>query len=231
MTKVACIIPAKNEAARLAAVLSALQQCDWFLDHIVVVVNGSTDGTEYVAHQFGAGFFECRYTVLVLPEADKYRAMAAGRAVVDIDLLLFLDADLRYLRPEHIVRLLEPVQRGQAAMSCAILERPPPIRWFLVRHWASFTGQRAMLCQVWDALPHHRLSGYEAEAALNSICRLNDWPIERIWWRGVKQFGKRSKMVVSRAFIEYVRTYVPAFRVLIQSRRRHWAFASDERSH
>ena len=83
---IAAIIPARNEAERLAATIAAASQV---ADTVVVVDDGSSDGTADVARTAGA-------TVLRHDQSrGKAAALTTGAAAVpDADVLLLLDADL-----------------------------------------------------------------------------------------------------------------------------------------
>jgi glycosyltransferase involved in cell wall biosynthesis len=99
------IIPALNEAAHIGALVAeALRQP---IDRVVVVDNGSTDGTAQQASQAGA-------EVVHEPRRGYGYACAAGAAVATrADILIFIDGDFSCL-PDEIPRLLEPLESGQA---------------------------------------------------------------------------------------------------------------------
>lgn len=120
---VAIIIPAKDEATRIASTVRSAK----FLpgaDLIVVVDDGSEDNTRNVARDAGA--VTVRHTV----NRGKASAMETGANIVsmhDIEgeephLLLFLDADLGESAAEA-APLLEPVAQGDADLTIAVL--PP----------------------------------------------------------------------------------------------------------
>lgn len=103
--KVAVIIPARNEAANLGPLLADL----WRQrpDRVIVVDNGSRDGTAAVAARAGA-------LVVSEPRAGYGYACAAGvRAAGDADVLVFLDGD-RSFDPADLPALLAPLQAGRA---------------------------------------------------------------------------------------------------------------------
>jgi glycosyltransferase involved in cell wall biosynthesis len=116
---VACVIPAKDEVDRIAATVDAVRKLAG-VDLVVVVDDGSTDGTAEAAERAGA--------VVVQHEKNqgKAAAMETGAAAVaerDGALarhLLFLDADLTdsAIGAEP---LIEPVLSGQADMTIGTL--------------------------------------------------------------------------------------------------------------
>jgi glycosyltransferase involved in cell wall biosynthesis len=97
---VSVIVPARNSAATLPACLRALQSQSYPPAEIIVVDDGSTDGTAGIAHQFG---------VTVLTQAHSGPAAARNRGAQQArgELLLFTDADCAPA-PDWIEQLIEP---------------------------------------------------------------------------------------------------------------------------
>ncbi len=90
-TSVSAIVPARNEALCIAAVvhgLLALQsaQGDWLISEVVVADNGSSDGTARVARNAGA-------RVIDVPQPGYGQACWAAVAASRGDILLFVDGD------------------------------------------------------------------------------------------------------------------------------------------
>ncbi len=103
---VAVIIPARNEAEALSRVLSELPREG--LREIIVVDNGSTDGTAEVARRAGA-------RVASEPTPGYGRACLAGLAAlsIEIDTVVFMDGD-HSDDPGDLPALLEPIAQGRA---------------------------------------------------------------------------------------------------------------------
>ncbi len=103
---IAVLIPALNEEETLPLLLDAIPDC---VDTIVVVDNGSTDGTALFAKQGGA--------IVVEEQIRGYgQACLTGLAnMPDHDILVFLDADFCD-DPREITNLCDPIIEGNADM-------------------------------------------------------------------------------------------------------------------
>ena len=123
---VAAVIPAKNEASRIAATIKAVRTVPG-VDLVVVVDDGSTDDSQTVAA--AAGAVVARHPV----NKGKGAAMTTGAAAVarydawrecPSHHLLFVDADLEE-SAAALAPLVAPLAAGEADMTIAIL---PPQR-------------------------------------------------------------------------------------------------------
>ena len=105
--RVSVVIPALNEAGCVGELVQeALAQS---VNEVVVVDNGSTDGTANIAQQAGA-------RVVSEPRRGYGYACASGVAATDANVLVFLDGDGSSL-PSEMPSLLEPITHGRADLA------------------------------------------------------------------------------------------------------------------
>lgn len=177
--RITVIIPAYREAETIAATVTSIGealQTAGLSDHeILVIDDGSLDGTAAVAEQAGA-------RVLRHPRNQgKGQALLTGFAEALGEVYLLLDGDLGDCAREG-VRLLEPVLAGEADMTLGVL--PVPVghkggfgmvkglaRWGVQRVGgpvlqAPLSGQRGLTRAAWEKIG--RLDpGYGIEMGLN----------------------------------------------------------------
>lgn len=199
--RTAVIIPAHNEGARLPAVLATATRLpeDW---QIVVVDDGSTDDTAEVARAYH------RVTLRRLEQnLGKGAAMCAGVAETRADLLIFLDADLRGLEPEHVLALAAPVANGTAEMSIGLFRGGRGSTDFshVVAPWVS--GQRAIRREAFLGLATAGASRQGIELLLTRAARRQGWRVVNVSWRGVTHAMKEEKLGLPAGHLARWRMY------------------------
>jgi glycosyltransferase involved in cell wall biosynthesis len=108
--RVSFLVPAYNEAATIVELLERVTALD-LEKQIVVVDDGSTDGTGDLADDWAKG----RDGVVVIrqPNGGKGAAIRAAIPHIDGDIAVIQDADLEY-DPADVPALIEPIERGAA---------------------------------------------------------------------------------------------------------------------
>jgi len=172
--RVAVLIPAHDEQERIGRTVEAALALEGVI-RVVVVDDGSEDGTAEVAEKAGAKVVRLVFNV------GKGAALEAGASrVEDADVVVLLDGDLaETAREAHV--LISPIVAGDADMTIATFPRPEAKAGFgLVKGLARFgisrmgggfepeaplSGQRAMSSECFAAVRPFA-SGYGVEVAL-----------------------------------------------------------------
>lgn len=141
---IAAVVPAHNEEAHVGQVVATMPE---YVDHIVVVDDGSTDGTSAAAQATGDG------RLVVVRHG---RNLGVGRAVVaghrkalelGADIVCVLAGDGQ-MDPTHLPRLLDPVAGGLCEMAKA---------------------NRFFSSTSFESMPRYRVIGNIALSLLNKI--------------------------------------------------------------
>ena len=186
MTRLTCLIPAWNEAARLPGVLAAVQDHP-LIDRLLVIDDGSTDGTAEVARSLGA-------EVLAMPaNGGKTAALAAGIAVLSGEHALLLDADLVGLTPEDVTRLATPVLEGAAEATISLRGNAPGLWRALGVDYIS--GERVLPVALLQALAPDLpgLPRFGFEVFLNRAMKAQALRVRIVAWPGVASPWKAAK--------------------------------------
>ena len=118
-----CLIPAYNEAARIAAVLDVVIGHP-LIDEVLVIDDGSRDATSDVVRLTSARL------ITLSPNGGKTAALARGLSEAGGDLILLVDADLVGLSALDLTALIEPVLTGRADVSISLRQNAPFLwRW------------------------------------------------------------------------------------------------------
>lgn len=183
--RAAAVIPAYNEAETVGEVVEVARQAE-LIDEVIAVDNASTDNTAEVAHAAGARVVRC-------DEPGKGQAMVAGVAATDAEVIVFLDADLVGLLPEHVDRLAASVLDGKAGMACGLFDRGPVLNPVFLHRLPILTGQRALGRELFERLHDTHQRGYKVEAALNSLCHELGLSVESFVCDGLWHRTKEEK--------------------------------------
>ncbi|MGH9963077.1 MAG: glycosyltransferase family 2 protein, partial [Pyrinomonadaceae bacterium] len=105
------VVPVYNEAETLREVVGKVLGVPCLLE-VIIVDDGSTDGTAEVAHKLAATHPEVR-TVFHSRNAGKTAALRTGFALTHGQVVIVQDADLEY-DPSEIYGVIRPILEGHA---------------------------------------------------------------------------------------------------------------------
>lgn len=112
---IAAIIPAYNEGSRIRPVIEGAKE---HVDRVIVVDDGSSDGTAEVARSAGAEVFSHNVNRGYL------EALKTGFNVVQEDIVVTIDADGEN-DPKFIPRLVQPILEGESDLVLGKREHVP----------------------------------------------------------------------------------------------------------
>lgn len=160
--RVSAIVPAYNEAGHVGATVRSLLNVP-DIDEVIVIDDGSKDGTKQEAEQSGAK------TVRLPRRRGKAAALQAGVTLAQGEVILFVDADLG-ASAHHARRLLLPVLAGECEL--AIGRLPQQVSR---GGWGLAVGlARKVLSRVGGADLEAPLSGQRA-CRRRLLERMTDW--------------------------------------------------------
>jgi glycosyltransferase involved in cell wall biosynthesis len=190
------VIPARNEESTVGGVVRAALATRG-VGRVVVVDDGSSDGTAAAARAAGAEVFPARPAGA--PAGDKGRALERGMAATagtSCAVVVFFDADIVGAQPLHFTSLAAPVLAGEVMLSCGIVDYGPWRNpWFL--RLPPITGLRALPRRIFEAVEPSRRTGFRIEIMVNEVVARGNLPsairvlaglthrskIDKIGWR------------------------------------------------
>jgi glycosyltransferase involved in cell wall biosynthesis len=194
------VVPARNEAPTVGAVVEACLGCS-YARQVIVVDDGSTDGTGDLAAAAGAKVVHRE----PWDAGSKAHAMEAGVGATDADAILFVDADCLNLTAEHLDAICRPFVEGRAAMSLGTFDYGP---WnWLVLISPPTTGERIIPRWVFESIPPEKLDGFTIEYIINGVIAERRLPVTARVMPGVTHRTKRDKFGRLEGTIETVRMF------------------------
>lgn len=202
---ITAVIPAYNEANNIGSVLAVLQDVD-ALSQIIVVNDGSNDGTSSTVKQ--AATRDERLFLLTLPwNQGKGKALLTGAKASNHDILLFLDADLKGIRPSHIKKLIQPVQQKECGMSVGL---------FADGHWTTslthhlfpfLSGQRCLNWPLFQDLYREKINGWSIETALSLHAHVKKLGVSYVMWPGATHALRPEKRATLAGYWSHVKMW------------------------
>ncbi len=197
---VATVIPAYNEEKTLGDVIRVVRQVPE-VDRIIVISDGSTDGTARIARECGA------ICIALEQNVGKGGALKVGIEQADAEIYLFLDADLVGLTLEHVRHLLSPVLHGEAQMCVGILEKGR-VATDLAQAVAPYlSGQRAVTRDVLEGISGLETARYGVEVAIHRHLKKHRVTFQLVAMENLTHRMKEEKLGLLRGFVARMKMY------------------------
>lgn len=201
------IIPAYNESQNIGRVLDVVTRMDDFRE-IIVVDDGSCDNTFLVASNYPVR------VIRLSQNRGKGAAIAAGIRAAKGSFLVFLDADLIGLTPEHVRLLISPVKEGKAAMTMGLFTKGRLMTDLAQRVAPSITGQRALRRDLLEGLTWLEETRFGVDLALTRHVKRLKVQIQTVFLDDLTQQMKEEKLGFSRGVIARLKMYWDILRVM-----------------
>ena len=211
---VAIIIPAKNEAPRIGAVIEAALQAK-LASEVIVVSDGSTDNTAEVARAIPG----IRVVELAV-NLGKGGAMAAGVKATKAPYVAFVDADLQGLTGRHIDDIIRPLLDRQCDMCVGIFRGGKVWSDAAQRVSPYLSGQRSMRRELFESVPYIAELRMGVEMALTQAAKRRHAKVKRVVLQGVSNFYKEKKLGLVKGLKARGMMYIEITEAIVKTRRR-----------
>jgi glycosyltransferase involved in cell wall biosynthesis len=178
------IIPARNEADNIERVLIPFVNHPFVSQVIVSIDADTTDDTDMIAERWASRIFTGT------KNRGKGQCVANALYLVRTPRVIFCDADVTGLTPDHISCLMHPnggmvvgVPDFPSEAELLLTGQPKKWRRRLEMSWHMVTGQRSVLTEVARSLPLH---GYLMETQLNKAHMEGKMPIDYCRLNGLR---------------------------------------------
>ncbi|MCF7890442.1 glycosyltransferase family 2 protein [Candidatus Bipolaricaulota bacterium] len=206
--KVSVIVPAYNEAGRIKSVLEAIKGAD-LVNHIIVVDDGSTDQTAEKVRKSGEG------VELIELDQNMGKASALSRGVESAPdrTLMFLDADLKGLKSEHVDEMIRAYHEDDVDMVIGVFHKGRLNTDLSQKISPHLSGQRILSKDIWKKLDRSKAEEFGVEMALTKLSLAENLSTTKVKLTGVTHVMKEEK----RGFTEGIKSRLKMYKNIIKT--------------
>jgi glycosyltransferase involved in cell wall biosynthesis len=194
---ISCIVPAYNEEKNIRHLVDSLLRCS-IPQEIIVVNDGSTDETKKILESFEKKIKLITYRKNHGKGYALFRGVKAARG----EIVVFIDADIRDLKNDHLRKLTQPILKRKTNYVLGVVwprkkaKTDPTV-------FPQFTGQRAYLKEILvPFLPHIKKTRYGVEFYLNQVFKRRWGKV--IYLSGLTHLRKDHKLERSKVLPAYI---------------------------
>lgn len=201
MKKVSAIVCAFNEERTLENVIRTVSVCP-LINEMIVVNDGSVDQTGNIIDSLKQTI-EMK-SIHLQKNKGKGFAMATGVENASGEIIVFVDADLIYLKPDHLTQLLRPVLNDEVDM---VLGQPTDtLINNKINPFKSFAGQRSLRKDdLFPVLEKVKNARFGVETVINLYYQANEKTVKYILLKGLKHPTKFNKVSKQQAVKEFIK--------------------------
>ena len=207
---ISVVVPAYNEAGRIGAVLRPILGSR-LIDEVIVVDDGSDDGTAEEAEQFPVRVLRLR------ANRGKAAALDAGVSEARNDTLLFLDADLVGLNTQHVDDLISAYVDERLDMAVGVFSNGRAKTDLAQKINPYASGQRILSRQLWErAQENIEDMDYGIEITLSKLAAKEGWNKQLVKLPGVTHVLKEEKRGFSQGLKDRFKMYGDMIKWLVK---------------
>lgn len=206
--KVSVIVPAYNEADRIETVLEAINNAD-LVNHIIVVDDGSTDRTAEKIRESSVNV----ELISLDQNTGKANALSRGVDSAPDKTLMFLDADLRGLKPEHVDDMIRTYDQNDLDMVIGVFHKGRLNTDLSQKISPHLSGQRILSVDIWNKLDKSKAEEFGVEMALTKLSLAENLTTAKVKLTGVTHVMKEEK----RGFAEGIKSRLKMYKNIIKT--------------
>ncbi|MFB6290246.1 MAG: glycosyltransferase family 2 protein [Candidatus Bipolaricaulia bacterium] len=206
--KVSVIVPAYNEADRIGSVLEAITNAK-FVNHTIVVDDGSNDRTAEKVRE------STREVELITLDRNTGKANALSRGVESApdQILMFLDADLKGLKSEHVEDMIRAYREDDIDMVIGVFHKGRLNTDLSQKISPHLSGQRILSKDIWNTLDKSKAEEFGVEMALTKLSLKENLSTKKVKLTGVTHVMKEEK----RGFTEGIKSRLKMYKNIIKT--------------